>query len=307
MMIRIESLVKTYGAVHALDGLSLQVDPGAVYGFLGPNGAGKTTTMRILTGLARPDSGRAWILDNEIGLSGVDVRNLIGVLPEEPVFYTWMTAREYLRDFVAPLYHMDSATARKRADELLTTVGLKEARNRRIGGFSRGMRQRLGLAQALIHSPQVLLLDEPVSALDPAGRKEVLELIESLRGKATILLSTHILADVERVCDEVGIINEGRLIVQKPREELMNQYTTPVFEIELDNGPEDWMERARQFPVVENLTFKNPTIRVLVKDIRTAQKILLNSLAAEDLLVRKFEILHPSLEDIFLRLTGTGA
>jgi ABC-2 type transport system ATP-binding protein len=307
MMIRIENLVKHYGAVHALDGLSLQVDPGAVYGFLGPNGAGKTTTMRILTGLARPNSGRAWILGNEIGQSGVDVRNLIGVLPEEPVFYTWMTAREYLRDFVAPLYHMDPATARKRADELLITVGLKEARNRRIGGFSRGMRQRLGLAQALIHSPQVLLLDEPVSALDPAGRKEVLELIESLRGKATILLSTHILADVERVCDEVGIINRGRLIVQKPREELMHQYTTPVFEIELDNGAEDWMERARQFPVVENLTFENPTIRVLVKDIRTAQKILLDSLAAEDLLVRKFEILHPSLEDIFLRLTGTGA
>jgi ABC-2 type transport system ATP-binding protein len=306
-MIRIENLVKHYGAVHALDGLSLNVEAGVVYGFLGPNGAGKTTTMRILTGLARSDEGRAWILDKKIGQSGIDVRNLIGVLPEEPVFYPWMTAREYLRDFVARLYRLDAATARKRTDELLNTVGLKEARNRRIGGFSRGMRQRLGLAQALIHNPPVLLLDEPVSALDPAGRKEVLELIESLRGKTTILLSTHILADVERVCDVVGIINKGRLIVQEQREELLRQYTTPIFEIELDNGAAQWIERARQFPFVETLTFENPTIRVLVKDIRTAQKILLDSLAAEDLLVRRFEILHPSLEDVFLRLTRKGA
>jgi len=306
-MIRIENLVKHYGTVHALDGLSLNVEAGVVYGFLGPNGAGKTTTMRILTGLARADAGRAWILDTEISQSAKDVRHLIGVLPEEPAFYPWMTAREYLRDFVAGLYHMDAPTARKRTDELLGIVGLKEARNRRIGGFSRGMRQRLGLAQALIHNPPVLLLDEPVSALDPAGRKEVLGLIESLRGKATILLSTHILADVERVCDVVGIINKGRLIVQEQREELLRQYTTPVFEIELDSGFEAWMEHARQFPFVENLTYDNPTIRVLVKDIRTAQKILLDSLAAEDLLVRRFEILHPSLEDVFLRLTSKGA
>ena len=306
-MIRIENLVKHYGAVHALDSLSLNVEPGVVYGFLGPNGAGKTTTMRILSGLARADGGRAWILDNEIGQPGKDIRPLIGVLPEEPVFYPWMTAREYLRDFVARLYRMDAPTARKRTDELLSTVGLKEARNRRIGGFSRGMRQRLGLAQALIHNPPVLLLDEPVSALDPAGRKEVLELIESLHGKVTILLSTHILADVERVCDVVGIINKGRMFVQEQREELLRQYTTPVFEIELDNGSQAWMERARKFSFVETMTLENSTIRVLVKDIRAAQKALLDSLAADDLLVRRFEILHPSLEDVFLRLTGKGA
>jgi ABC-2 type transport system ATP-binding protein len=306
-MIRIDNLVKHYGEVHALDGLSLNVEPGVVYGFLGPNGAGKTTTMRILSGLAEPDGGRAWILDQEIGRSGSDVRQLIGVLPEEPVFYTWMTAREYLRDFVARLYRMDAPTARKRTDELLATVGLKEARNRRIAGFSRGMRQRLGLAQALIHNPPVLLLDEPVSALDPAGRKEVLELIESLRGKATILLSTHILADVERICDVVGIINRGRLIVQEEREELLRQYTTPLFEIELDSGSEAWMEHIRQLPFVENMSFDHHTIRVLVKDVRAAQKTLLDSLAADDLLVRKFEIVHPSLEDVFLRLTAKGA
>jgi ABC-2 type transport system ATP-binding protein len=305
-MIRIENLVKHYGQVHALDGLSLNVEPGVVYGFLGPNGAGKTTTMRILSGMARPDAGRAWILDKEIHQSQADVRSLIGVLPEEPAFYPWMTAREYLRDFVARLYGIDVPTARRRTDELLTTVGLKKARNRRIGGFSRGMRQRLGLAQALIHQPPVLLLDEPVSALDPAGRKEVLDLIESLRGKATILLSTHILADVERVCDVIGIINRGRLIVQEHREDLLARYALPIFEIEVDNGIGSWAERARQFPFVENITLTEHTARILVKDVKAAQKAMLDSLAGDDLLVRRFELLHPSLEDVFLRLTGKG-
>jgi ABC-2 type transport system ATP-binding protein len=306
-MIRIENLVKYYGAVHALDGLSLHVDPGVVYGFLGPNGAGKTTTMRILTGLARSDSGRAWISDNEIGKSGVDVRQLIGVLPEEPVFYPWMTAREYLRDFVARLYRMEAATARKRTDELLATVGLKDARNRRIGGFSRGMRQRLGLAQALLHNPSVLLLDEPVSALDPAGRKEVLELIDGLRGKATILLSTHILADVERVCDMIGIIARGRMVVQDRRDDLLARYVTPLFEIETEEDFGHWLEWVKTQPFVTNVTVSNHTARVLVKDVHQAQKALLESLASQALPVRRFEMVHPSLEDVFLRLTEKEA
>jgi ABC-2 type transport system ATP-binding protein len=306
-MIRIENMVKTYGSVHALDGLSLNVEPGVVYGFLGPNGAGKTTSMRILSGLARADSGRAWILDKEIGQPGADVRALIGVLPEEPAFYSWMTAREYLRDFVAPLYQLHGQVAAKRTDELLDTVGLKEAANRRIGGFSRGMRQRMGLAQALIHRPPVLLLDEPVSALDPAGRKEVLDLIETLRGQTTILLSTHILADVERVCDVVGIIAKGRLIVQDRRDDLLARYVTPLFEIESDNGFGNWLEWVRKQPFVTNVSVLNSTVRVLVRDVHQAQKVLLESLAREALSIRRFEVVHPSLEDVFLRLTEKEA
>ncbi len=306
-MIRIENLVKTYGTVRALDGLSLTVERGAVYGFLGPNGAGKTTSMRILSGLARPDGGRAWILDKEIGQSGVDVRSLIGVLPEEPAFYGWMTPREYLCDFVAPLYNIRGQAAVRRADELLETVGLKNAANRRIGGFSRGMRQRMGLAQALVHRPPVLLLDEPVSALDPAGRKEVLDLIETLRGLTTILLSTHILADVERVCDVIGIIAKGQLVVQARRDDLLARYVTPLFEIESDNGFGHWLEWVEKQAFVTNVTVSNHTARVLVKDVHKAQKALLESLAKEALSVRRFEMIQPSLEDIFLRLTGKEA
>jgi ABC-2 type transport system ATP-binding protein len=306
-MIKIENLVKTYGTVRALDGLSLDVEPGVVYGFLGPNGAGKTTCMRILSGLARPDSGRAWILDKEIGQPGADMRSLIGVLPEEPAFYGWMTPREYLRDFVAPLYAIHGQAAAKRADELLETVGLKDAASRRIGGFSRGMRQRMGLAQALVHRPPVLLLDEPVSALDPAGRKEVLDLIETLRGQTTILLSTHILADVERVCDVVGIIARGHMLVQSRRDELLARYVTPLFEIETEDGFGAWQEWAEKQPFVTSVTVSGHTARVLVKDVPVAQKALLESLARESLPVRRFEMIHPSLEDVFLRLTGKEA
>ncbi len=289
--------------MRALDGLSLNVEPGVVYGFLGPNGAGKTTTLRILAGLARADQGRAWILDEEIGRSEIDVRPLIGVLPEEPSFYAWMTAREYFRDFVAPLYGLDARAAGQRAEELLDTVGLVEAADRRIGGYSRGMKQRLGLAQALIHRPKVLLLDEPVSALDPAGRKEILDLIEGLRGSATILFSTHILADVERVCDMVGIIAKGRLIIQSPRAELLDRYALPLFEIEVEGSFGQWVERVTQLPFVKNVTVSNSTARVLVQDIKTAQKRLLATLVDEELSVQRFEIVHPSLEDVFLRLT----
>jgi ABC-2 type transport system ATP-binding protein len=310
-MIQIENLVKTYGAVRALDGLSLTVEPGVVYGFLGPNGAGKTTTMRILTGLARPDSGHFSITGSgsphSVGANGgrpKDIRHLIGVMPEEPAFYGWMTAREYLRDFIAPLYGFSPKAAQQRASELLDMVDLKKAAKRRIQGFSRGMRQRLGLAAALVHKPPILLLDEPVSALDPAGRKEVLELIETLRGQTTILLSTHILADVERVCDVVGIIQQGRLILQERREALLARYASPLLEIEVDNNFSSWIETVQKLPFVQNVTVVDHTVRVLVNDVPQAQKALLNSLAESNLLVRRFVIVHPSLEDIFLRLTG---
>jgi ABC-2 type transport system ATP-binding protein len=302
-MINIENLVKRYGNVPALDGLSLKVRPGVVYGFLGPNGAGKTTTMRILSGLARADGGRATILGREVGGMKEDVRAFIGVLPEEPAFYAWMGAKEYLRDFVAPLYGLEARAAARRVDEMLSLVGLADVANRRIGGFSRGMRQRLGLAQAMLHSPRVLLLDEPVSALDPAGRKDILDLIDGLRGKTTILLSTHILADVDRVCDVIGVINKGRLVIQANRDALLEKYAQPLFEIEVEDGLLAWLERIKHLPFVSGAAIDNSSARVLVTDVRKGAMRLLASLAEDGLFVRRFEMVHPSLEDVFLKLT----
>jgi ABC-2 type transport system ATP-binding protein len=310
-MIAIDGLVKTYGKVRALDGLSLRVPAGVVYGFLGPNGAGKTTTMRIVSGLAKADSGAVTVNGRPVGVragqTGEDVRPLIGVLPEEPAFYPYMTALEYLAEFVAPLHGMQPAEGKRRAKELLERVGLGKAAKRRIQGFSRGMRQRLGLAAALIHRPPLLLLDEPVSALDPAGRKEVLDLIEELRKDTTILLSTHILADVERVCDVVGIVKAGKLVIEEERTALLARYAVPVFEIEAEGSWDGWATAARGLPLVRDVTVNDHNARITVVDVGAAQPGVLRSLSEAGVLVRRFEVVQPSLEDIFLRLTSAEA
>lgn len=302
-MIRVENLTKNFGKVKALQDLSLHVDTGAIYGFLGPNGAGKTTTLRILSGLARPDRGSAWIMGKEVQNQTVELRNSLGYLPEVPAYYSWMTPMEYLSGFVAPLYAIKGVDAKVRSEEILERVGLSQAGHRRIAGFSRGMRQRLGIAQALIHKPPILLLDEPVSALDPAGRKDVLDLIDSLRGNTTVLLSTHILSDVERICDTIGIIANGQLVAQDARQSLLNRYATPIIEIEADQEISAWLEKARSFPYVENITQSNSSLRLLVSDLTKAQVDLLASLAELGIRIRRFEIIHPNLEDVFLRLT----
>jgi ABC-2 type transport system ATP-binding protein len=303
-MIKIENLCKYYGAVHALDGLNMNVEPGTVFGFLGPNGAGKTTTLRILTGLARPTSGRAAVAGVDLASDGLTLTRHIGYLPEEPAFYPWMSPREYL-DYLGRLHGLNAVQRTSRITELLELVNLTEAGKRHIGGFSHGMRQRLGLAAALVHHPEVLLLDEPVSALDPSGRKEVLELIERLSGQTTILMSSHILADVERVCNVVGIIARGRMIVQSPREALMDRYAQPVFEAE---GEDDaaikrWAEVVKREGWVTAVSVQGDILRVTVSDVRRARKELLASAVAQGMALRRYEEVRPSLEDIFLQLT----
>ena len=212
-------LTKRYGEVVALDGLTLEVPKGAVFGILGPNGAGKTTLLRLLTGLARPSAGRATVAGLDVTAQAEEVHRRIGFLDQSPRYYAWMRGRELVA-FVGELFGLRGAALAQRVDEVLALTGLTEAANRRIGGYSGGMRQRLGLAQALVNRPEVLFLDEPVSSLDPAGRHEILEAISALRGTATVCMSTHILADVERVCDAVAILDHGRLLVSAPVAEL---------------------------------------------------------------------------------------
>jgi len=306
--IRIEDLHKHYGAVHALDGLTLTVQPGTVFGFLGPNGAGKSTTIRLLTGLAHPTAGQAWVAGENISRSQ-RVAARVGYLPEDPNFYTWMTPAELL-DHVGRVFGLDAAQRKARSGELLEQVGLAGVRKRRIGGFSRGMRQRLGLAQAMVNRPEVLFLDEPVSALDPAGRKEVLGMIEGLRGQCTVFMSTHILADVERVCDRVGIINKGKLVVEANQAELIASTSLPAFELEVD--PDDaptlaaWLGGMQSQPWLSSISLGNggSIARLVVKDVTAARRELLPLALGAGLSLRRYEIVTPSLEDIFLRLVG---
>jgi ABC-2 type transport system ATP-binding protein len=304
--VHVENLKKNYGAVHALDGLDLDVASGTVFGFLGPNGAGKTTTLRILTGLAHPTSGKAQVAGVDVLRDGHKLARHIGHLPEEPAFYTWMTPREFL-DYLGRLYGLSAAERNSRTRELLALVRMEDVSKRRIGGFSRGMRQRLGVAAALIHHPEVLFLDEPASALDPVGRKEVLDLIENLRGQCTVVMSTHILADVERVCDVVGIIAKGKMLVQSPRDELLERYAVPAFEVEADDHAAlvRWAEELRRLSWVTAVTAQNGTLRITVKDVQTAKRDLLTQAVSAGLVLNRYEEIRPSLEDVFLQLVGT--
>jgi ABC-2 type transport system ATP-binding protein len=290
--------------VKALDGLDLTVEAGTVFGFLGPNGAGKTTTLRILAGLAHPTGGRAWVAGHPVGPES-RARALVGYLPEEPHFYTWMSAQEFLADYVAGLFRLERREARARASELLDRVGLKDAARRRIGGFSRGMRQRLGLAQALMNRPQILLLDEPVSALDPGGRRDMLELIGNLKDAATVFMSTHILEDVERVCDTVGILDHGRLVALDAREALLRRYAIPAIEVEFQGAPEAvaaWAEGLTGRPGITGVERTGSLVRIRLQGMDKTSLALQQQVLGAGLPVVRYQVARPSLEDVFLSL-----
>lgn len=305
--IRCAGLSRRYGAVEALKPLDLEVPAGAIFGFLGRNGAGKTTTIRLLTGLARPTTGRAWVAGVETTTGDGHARAAFGYLPQAPAFYTWMTATEYL-DYVARLFRMDAAARRRRIAELLALVDLEPAAKRAIGGFSGGMVQRLGIAQALIHDPPVLLLDEPTSSLDPAGRYELLALIESLRGRVTVFFSSHILADVERVCDTVGIIHAGELLLVAEREALLAQYATNVIALEVERACAPLLDSFAAWvegqPWATAVTQEGPRLRVVVADVDAGKRALLPQAVALGLTLNRYEWVRPSLEDIFLKLSS---
>lgn len=304
--IRCDGLSRVYGEVHALKPLDLTVTAGSIFGFLGRNGAGKTTTIRLLTGLAHPTTGSAWVAGVETTQADSAARQAFGYLPQDPAFYNWMTPREFL-DYVGRLFHMDKATRQRRIEEMLELSGLTAAAKRRISGFSGGMHQRLGIAQALLHQPPVLFLDEPTSALDPAGRYEVLDLISSLRGQVTVFLSSHILGDVERVCDTIGIIREGELLLVAGRDELLSEYATNVIALEVEREClpllDSFVARLQTCPWVMGVTRQENVVRVAVTDTTAGKQALLPLVVEHGLLLNRYEWVRPSLEEIFLKLS----
>jgi len=298
--IEISRLVKTFGDAVALNGIDLAVPQGSVFGFLGPNGAGKTTALRILTGLARPTSGAARILGTDVSTAGNVVRSRIGYLPDVPGFYPWMTATE-LVEFAGRLFAIARATLRERARSLLEMAGLADVRTK-VGGFSRGMKQRLGIAQALINAPSVLLLDEPTSALDPIGRRDVLEMIASLRGRTTVFFSTHILADVDRVCDTVAILDRGRVVANAPIAELKRRAAVDRLVMEVDGDPTALVSELRSRPWLRSLEQSDSQITLAVTDVKSAQRELPAAIAAAGLGLKRLEGAEQSLEDLFVEL-----
>jgi ABC-2 type transport system ATP-binding protein len=302
--IEITRLVKTFGDAVALDGIDLAVPQGSVFGFLGPNGAGKTTALRILTGLARPTAGVARILGADVSTAGNVVRSRIGYLPDVPGFYPWMTALE-LVEFAGRLFGIERGALRERAESLLEMAGLYDVRSK-VGGFSRGMKQRLGIAQALINAPTVLLLDEPTSALDPIGRREVLEMIASLRGRTTVFFSTHILADVERVCDTVAILDRGRVVANAPIGELKRRAAVDRLVIEVDGDPSMLISKLEGQPWLRLVERAGERITLTVTDLTSAQRELPAAIAGAGLGLKRLEGAEVSLEDMFVELVRRG-
>jgi ABC-2 type transport system ATP-binding protein len=300
--VEIAGLTKAYGQARAVDGLDLVVEEGSVFGFLGPNGAGKTTTVRILTGLAHATSGTVRILGTTVRPGGT-LGAGVGYLPDVPGFYDWMTATEFLR-FAGDLFRIPKPQLDGRLKTLLDLAGLAGVKTR-IGGYSRGMKQRLGIAQALINAPKLLLLDEPTSALDPIGRREVLEMLASLRGRATVFFSTHILADVDRVCDTVAILDHGRLVVRAPMEELKGRYRAHKLVIEVTSGGDELAAQIRAQPWASAVSRGiGGAIEVTVSDMSAAQQQIPALVAAKGLGLSRLEAGEVQLEEVFVDLVG---
>jgi len=302
--ISVRHLTKSFKTLVAVNDLSFEVSKNHVVGFLGPNGAGKTTTLRMLVGLSEPTAGEMSISDVPVIFGNAESNLKVGYLPEAPAFYSWMSGREYL-EFIAGLFQIPTKAKAAKIDELLELVDLTEAQHRRISGFSGGMKQRLGIAQALVNDPEVLILDEPVSALDPFGRKEVLEAIERLKENRTVFFSTHILSDVDRICDDVVIIDNGALVVSKPLAELKAEFAAPILEIEFISDPgrvakmvsqEKWVKRSEQ---------NGNCLKLWLQDGADIERnIPFEFFARQDLGILKYGVKLPETEDLFMELLG---
>jgi ABC-2 type transport system ATP-binding protein len=308
--IEARGLTKQFGTILALDRLDLVVPRGSVFGLLGPNGAGKTTTIRILTGLARPSAGSASVAGVEVGLDEPELRRRLGYLDQDPRFYGWMKGRELL-ELVGRLHGLAGSDLRSRVADMLARTGLTAAAERRIGGYSGGMRQRLGIAQALLHRPQLLFLDEPVSSLDPEGRRDLLALIAGLRGEATVVFSTHVLSDVERICDRVAILDRGRRVTEGPLEELLAAHARPIYRLVPARGQDALVaalvDHLRAAPWTIDVSTSDGIIRVSVSDPDAAASAFLPLVVAGGVILESFERARPTLEDVFLELVGPAS
>lgn len=302
-VIELVGLTKHYGDARALDGVDLTVPEGAVFGFLGPNGAGKTTTLRILNGLAHATSGDARIFGDPAGSR--EARAATGFLPDVPGYYEWMRADEFLH-FTASLFGVERAVATERVKVLLEMAGLAGV-STRIGGFSRGMKQRLGVAQALVNAPRLLMLDEPTSALDPVGRRDILEMIRSLRGRTTVFFSTHILGDVERVCDTVAVLANGRVVAQGSLDQLTAGHTAHRIALAVEGDDGRLVDALHDAPWVRAVEREGEALSVSVTDPEVAGRETPALLARLGIGLRRFEPAEASLEDVFMDLVGGHA
>lgn len=306
-VIQTNGLSKNYDGVSVLNGLNLNVPQHSIFGFLGPNGAGKTTTMKLLLGLIKPSSGQGTVFGHDIVHDSLALRARIGYMPQQPHFYPTMTARETVRFTARFFFKGPAAKIEARVNEVLNLVGLADKADRPVKGFSGGERQRLGLAQAQVNYPDLLILDEPAAALDPIGRHDVLVIMEKLRKYATVFYSTHILDDVQQVSDTVAILNEGKLISQGPIEQLLNGEGKTIYTVALQGDLPTVQARVAQEPWIDQITRQgrngHTTWQIAVSDEAMAEaKLLRLLLADEQTTVTAFGRKKVELEEAFMTL-----
>lgn len=298
-ILQLEGVSKHFGSLQVLREVTFSVPEGSIFGLIGKNGAGKTTLMKLVLGFLRADAGEIRVCGEPVRYGNARTNRLIGYLPDVPAFYGYMTPVEYLR-FCGQIAGMPPARIREHSKELLELVGLGSV-NRKIRGFSRGMKQRLGIAQALLGESHLLICDEPTSALDPVGRKEILDIL-SLAGKQTaVLFSTHVLSDVERICDRIAVLDDGKIALQGPLEEIRGCHRQDAVRIQLFDAPPDgFFDLFRQMPFVSAVSAEEDTVTLRLADAKQDGANVLNFLLREQLHILKYEVLEPTLEDVFM-------
>lgn len=300
-MLTLSHVSKAFGKTKVIDDLSFSVPEHTIFGFIGANGAGKTTTMKMILGLLQLDSGEIFVNGEKVCFGQNKTNQYIGYLPDVPEFYGFMTAMEYLK-LCGNVTGMIRDEIEIRAGSLLELVGLDNT-NKRIQGFSRGMKQRLGIAQALLNKPELLICDEPTSALDPAGRKEILDILLSVKEHTTVIFSTHILSDVERICDEIAFLNNGEIALTGTIDEIKALHKGSSMEIEfLKSSDADLFEKL--YAANEYINRLNKTglhfDRITEADVLKAMQLLVQN----NISVKRIEMLEPTLEDLFMEVVG---
>lgn len=301
-ILELNHVSKKFGENKVIKDLSFRVPEHSVFGFIGKNGAGKTTAMKMILGFLNPDAGEIKVCGEKVSYGNTKTNRYIGYLPDVPEFYSYMSPKEYLR-LCGEITGLKKELIKERSQELLAMVGLDQA-DRKIRGFSRGMKQRLGIAQALLNEPRLLICDEPTSALDPVGRKEILDILSKARERTTIVFSTHILSDVERICDSIGILNQGKICLQGTVEEIKNKYRSDTIQIEVGQGtqPEVLSSGLTKLPCVRDTSMDGNKVNVRMTGGMEYSKVILKYLAEKDISVLRYEIMEPSLENVFLEV-----
>ena len=297
-ILTLNNVSKKFGNKQLVKNLSFEVPQNKVYGFIGKNGAGKTTTMKMILGLVKADEGEIMVNGERVTFGQNTTNKYIGYLPDVPEFYGYMTPGEYLK-LCGKITGMTDAEIKTRSDELLELVGLGEEK-KRIKGFSRGMKQRLGIAQALLNSPKLLICDEPTSALDPVGRKEILDVLSKVKEQTTVIFSTHILSDVERICDEVAFLHDGNIVLKGSLDEVKRIRKLSSVQIECFNHA-DVAKVLKILPEGKNVG--STAILYESADEKKMSEMMM-CLAKNDILIQKIEMLEPTLEDLFVEVVS---